>query len=182
MGNEIIGKFGAINRIPRTWLFLTVVLLIYAVLFIVESDEASQALRSSGHIFRNIAFPMALVFGSMLAINYLVKPAQIVRFLGKNAGCKGMFIATLAGIISVGPIYAWYPLLKDLREKGVGNFPIALFLCNRAIKPFLLPMIVAFFGWKYVVVLTVLTVLASFIIAYLLSHMAKDKVIEETSS
>ncbi len=174
MDNESIGKFGAINRIPRTWLFLIVVLLIYAVLFIIESDDASQALRSSGHIFRSIAFPMALVFGSMLAINYLVKPAQIVRFLGRNAGFRGMFIATLAGIISVGPIYAWYPLLKDLREKGAGNFPIALFLCNRAVKPFLLPLIIACFGWKYVVILTILTVLASFATAYLLSFTVKE--------
>ncbi len=86
-----------------------------------------------------------------------------------------MFIATLAGIISVGPIYAWYPMLKDLREKGAGNFPITLFLCNRAVKPFLLPMMVAIFGWEYVVILTVLTVMASFIIAYLLSFVVKEE-------
>ena len=163
------------KRLPKTWLFLAAVLIVYAVLFIIDSDQASEAIKSSGHIFRNIAWPMGLVFCAMLVINYLVKPAQIVRFLGKNAGFKGMFIATLAGIISVGPIYAWYPMLKDLREKGAGNFPITLFLCNRAVKPFLLPMMVAIFGWEYVVILTVLTVMASFVIAYLLCFAVKEK-------
>lgn len=179
MESKVSGKFGVIKRIPRTWLFLIVVLLIYAVLFIIESDEASQAIRSSRQIFQSIAWPMALVFGFMLATNYLVKPAQIVRFLGKNSGFKGMCIATVAGIISVGPIYAWYPLLKDLRDKGAGNFPIALFLCNRAVKPFLLPMMVACFGWEYVVILTILTVLASFAIAYLLGFLIKEDAIAE---
>ncbi|NQT74116.1 MAG: permease [Chloroflexi bacterium] len=170
-----ITERSVMKRLPKTWLFLAAVLLGYAVLFIIDSDQASAAIKSSGHVFRNIAWPMGLVFFAMLAINIFVKPAQIVRFLGKNAGLKGMFIATLAGIISVGPIYAWYPLLKDLREKGAGNFPITLFLCNRAVKPFLLPMMVAIFGWEYVVILTILTVMASFIIAYLLSFVVKEE-------
>lgn len=174
MKNTTIER-SAIKRLPKTWLFLAAVLIVYAVLFIIDSDQASAAIKSSGHVFRNIAWPMGLVFFAMLAINIFVKPAQIVRFLGKNAGLKGMFIATLAGIISVGPIYAWYPMLKDLREKGAGNFPITLFLCNRAVKPFLLPMMVAIFGWEYVVILTILTVMASFVIAYLLCFAVKDK-------
>jgi uncharacterized membrane protein YraQ (UPF0718 family) len=145
-------------------------MLIYTVVSIIDTEQVSEAFQNSGKIFRSIAWPMGLVFCSMLAINYLVKPAQIVRFLGDNAGFKGALISTVAGIISVGPIYAWYPMLKDVKEKGAGYFPITLFLCNRAVKPFLLPMMIAIFGWIYVVILTVLTMISSFIIAFVLCH------------
>ena len=47
-----------------------------------------------------------------------------------------------AGIISTGPIYAWYPLLKDFKEKRAGGSVIAI-LYNRAVKPFLLLVMIS---------------------------------------
>lgn len=75
----------------------------------------------------------------------------------------------------MGPIYAWYPLLKELREKGAGLFPIAVFLYCRAVKPFLLPIMISYFGWQYVIILTVLTVLGSIAIGYFLSILIEVK-------
>ena len=46
---------------------------------------------------------------------------------------------------------------------------------NRAVKPFLLPVIIAYFGWIYVGILTVLTVLASVVNGYLVAMFAKTK-------
>jgi hypothetical protein len=43
-------------------------------------------------------------------------------------------------------------LLKDLKEKGAAESSIAIFLQNRAIKPFLLPVMVTYFGWNFVIV------------------------------
>jgi hypothetical protein len=63
--------------------------------------------------------PLSLVFILMLVTNLFLKPAQIVKFLGRGAGIKAGILSATAGIISVGPIYAWYPLLKDLRERGL---------------------------------------------------------------
>jgi uncharacterized membrane protein YraQ (UPF0718 family) len=73
----------------------------------------------------------------------------------------------------MGPIYAWYPLLKNLREEGAGTGPIAIFLYSRAVKPFLLPVMIAYFGWVYVVILTVLTVFGSIAIGSCMSVLMK---------
>jgi len=62
-----------------------------------------------------------------------------------------------------------------LREKGSGNTPIAVFLYNRTVKPFLLPVMITYFGWVYVGILTVLTVLASIVNGYLVGTFAKTK-------
>jgi uncharacterized membrane protein YraQ (UPF0718 family) len=156
------------------FLFPAVILGLYGILFAVMPDRASLALKSSGNIFLNMLIPLCLVLVLMILLNLFLKPAQIARFLGKGAGIKGILLSAAAGIISTGPIYAWYPLLKDLRGKGAGNSPIAIFLYNRAVKPFLLPVMIGYFGWEYVVILTVLTVLASVAIGYSMNILVKE--------
>ena len=153
----------------RMFLFPVVILIIYAILFFISPDKAGQAIRSSGNVFLGMLVPLVLVFVIMLLINLFLKPAAVAKFLGKGSGIKGIALSVVAGIISTGPIYAWYPLLKDLREKGAGESSIAIFLYNRAVKPFLLPVMIGYFGWIYVSVLIVLTTLASVVVGFLIS-------------
>ena len=156
-------------------IFPLLVLVIYGILFILTPEQALAALKSSGKVSLNILLPLALVFVVTLCLNLFIKPAQIVRLLGSGTNIKGILLSAAAGIISMGPIYIWYPLLKELREKGAGNMPIAVFLYNRAVKPFLLPVMVAYFGWVYVGILTVMTVLASVVNGYLVGLFTRTK-------
>ena len=164
-----------VRPVIRMVLFPAAMLVIYGILFSVMPDRASFALKSSGNIFLDMLVPLCLVFILMILLNLFLKPAQIARFLGKGAGIKGILLPAAAGIISTGPIYAWYPLLRNLREKGAGDSPIAIFLYNRAVKPFLLPVMVGYFGWVYVVILTILTVLGSIAIGYSLSNLTREE-------
>ena len=157
-------------------IFPVAMLAVYGILSIIMPDKASLALKSSGNIFLVMLMPLCLVFVLMILLNLFLKPAQISRFLGKGSGIKGILLPAAAGIISTGPIYAWYPLLKELRRKGAGNSPIAIFLYNRAVKPFLLPVMIAYFGWEYVLILTVLTVLGSIAIGYSMSVLVREEV------
>jgi uncharacterized membrane protein YraQ (UPF0718 family) len=150
-------------------------LVVYGILFAVMPDKASMALRSSGHVFLNISVPLFVVFILMLVLNLFLKRAQTAKFIGKGVGIKGIILTATAGIISIGPIYAWYPLLKELREKGVGNTLIAIFLGSRAVKPFLLPIMIAYFGWTYVLILTVFTILGSLGVGYCVGALVKEK-------
>lgn len=62
-----------------------------------------------------------------------------------------------------------------MKKRGTGNAQIAIFLYNRVVKPFLLPMMIAYFGWVYVGILTVLTVLASITLGCAVSVLIKEK-------
>ena len=155
-------------------LFPVSVVLIYGILFMVLPDKTWLALKGSMAVFSRLLLPLGLVFVVMLAFNLFLKPAQIVRFLGKKSGIKGIMLSMVGGIISAGPIYAWYPLLAEVRKKGAGDVPIAVFLYNRAVKPFLLPVMIAYFGWAYVGTLTFFTMLASIGIGYCLSLLMKE--------
>jgi len=157
----------------RMFLFPIVLLVIYAILFFVSPDKAEQAIKSSGNVFLGMLVPLFLVFFIMLLINLFLKPAAVAKFLGKGSGVKGIVLSAVAGIISTGPIYAWYPLLKDLRDKGAGESSIAIFLYNRAVKPFLLPVMIGYFGWLYVITLIILTILASVVVGFSVSFFSR---------
>ena len=162
------------KRIRRMVLFPVIVLAVYGILFTVVPDKATLAMQSSGKIFLNVALPLGLVFAVMLVFNLFIKPAQVVKLFGKSTGLKATILSVAGGIISMGPIYVWYPFLKDLREKGAQSSPIAVFLYARAIKPFLLPVMVSYFGWIYVVILTSLTALGSIAVGYLIRVFMRD--------
>jgi len=142
------------------------VLVLYLILFITVPDKALPALSNSGSILRNLLIPLSLVFVLIFFINLFLNPAKVAKYLGKTSGIKGAALSAAAGIISAGPIYAWYPLLKDLKEKGAADSSVAIFLYNRSVKPFLLPIMIAYFGLLFVIILTVLTIAASFLIGY----------------
>ena len=157
----------------RILIFPVCVLVCYGILCAIDPHKALIAMRTSGNLLLTIFLPLVLVFVIMLALNLFVKPAQIVGLFGKGLRIKGIVLSLVAGIISMGPIYAWYPLLKNLKEEGAGNGPIAIFLYSRAVKPFLLPVMIAYFGWVYVGILTALTVFASIVIGCFMSVLMK---------
>lgn len=160
--------------LKRIGIFPVFVLAIYGILYAVSPNTALMALRASFKISLAIGVPLALVFVVMLLLNLLVRPAQIACLFGKGADMKGMLLSIVGGIISMGPIFAWYPLMKKLREEGAGEGPVAVFLYNRAVKPFLLPVMIAYFGWAYVVILTTLTILGSIALGYSMSLISRD--------
>ena len=157
-------------------LFPLATLVLYGVVAALTPAKALLALKGSMNLLLQMLIPLLLIFVFMVVINLFLKPARVTKFLGKGSGIKAMLLSATAGIISAGPIYAWYPLLKDLREKGAGNSLIAIFLYNRSVKPFLLPVMIAYFGWIYVAILAIMTVFASFAVGCLM-----NLVLEKTS-
>lgn len=144
-------------------------LVIYGVVTVLAPEKALLALKNSLNVLRQVTIPLFFIFLLMVVINLFLKPVKVAKYLGKGSGAKAMLLSAAAGIISAGPIYAWYPLLKDLRDKGAANSFIAIFLYNRSVKPFLLPIMIAYFGWLYVLILTIMTVIASFVSGYVIN-------------
>ncbi len=145
------------------WYFLLVVVILYAVAGILGPDMVSPALEFSSKIIINVIPIFALIFAITAAFNYFVSPRAISRYLGKTSGIKKWIIAIVGGIISTGPIYMWYPLLKDLKRKGVSYGFIAAFLYNRAVKIPLMPMLIFYFGLPFTAILTALMIVFSIV-------------------
>ncbi len=141
--------------------FLAIVAGLYLVSYAMDSGATRRALQTSMDILYDILPVLALVIAMMTLTNYLLKPKQVARHLGAGSGAKGWLLASLAGIVSHGPIYVWYPLLQELQDKGMRPGLSATFLYNRAVKIPLLPVMIYYFGVTYVAVLMMTMVGAS---------------------
>jgi len=141
--------------------FLIIVITLYIVLFLLKPDKIINSLSASRDIFISIIPVFILVIFLMGISNYLLKPKKVLKYLGKKSGFKGWFLSALFGILSHGPIYVWYPLLKDLKEHGMRTGLVAVFLYNRAIKIPLLPIIIFYFGLYFVIILCIYMIVAS---------------------
>jgi uncharacterized membrane protein YraQ (UPF0718 family) len=138
--------------------FPAAVLSLYLVLWHIAPEKTIAAVRSSLGVFFHLLLPLCLVFLLMIALNMFLKPPHITKFLAKGTTIEKKLFSVVLGIISAGPIYAWYPMLQDLRKRGVQPSLFAVFLVTRAVKPALLPIMISFFGWAYILVLTLLIV------------------------
>jgi len=135
------------------WLFLLLVLAAYGVIAVIEAEMASQALSFFGKVMRKVLPALVIVFLLLLAADLLFEPKWIKRNLGREAGFKGWLIAAVGGVLASGPVYAWYALLRELREKGMRASLAAVFLYSRAVKLPLLPLMIHYFGAAYTLVL-----------------------------
>ena len=135
------------------YFFLTV-LILYGLLFLGNDQLALPALRKSGTILMKVLPIFAIVILCTALLNYLLRPRQVARHLGKGCGGKGWLWALAAGVISHGPMYAWYPLLEELRSHGMQDELLVVFFASRAIKIPLLPMMIDCFGLLFTLILS----------------------------
>lgn len=153
----------AFERIGFSGTFLIGAGVVYAMVGIYDLDVLRNALLGLSRLIARIVPVLLLVFAVMFFLNRFFETDRIVRFFGKGSGFRGWVMAIGGGILSSGPIYMWYPLLSDLKEKGMGNSLVAAFLYNRAVKIPLLPMMIYYFGWPFTLVLSFLMVLFSIV-------------------
>ncbi|TAJ45393.1 hypothetical protein [Methanofollis fontis] len=143
------------------YLFLLCVVLAYAGVFIVEPALFSRSVEGFLTIFRNVLPVLVFVFALMFAVNLLIRPGQVARHLGQEAGLRGWVFAIVVGVLATGPIYLWYTLLADLQEKGMRRAFTGAFLYARSIKLPLIPLMIYYFGGLYTAVLTAYLILFS---------------------
>lgn len=91
--------------------------------------------------------------------------------MGKESGWKGWLLAIILGIISHGSVYAWYPLLKDLKNHGMREGLIAGFIYSRAIKIPFIPLMIYYFGLKFFIVLTIYMIIGAILEGLLLEKI-----------
>lgn len=152
----------ATTRPTGQWLLLGTVGL-YLLVFLFDAGQAGAALDRSFGILRRI-LPVLVVVTGLLGVSHaFLSPASVASAVGEAAGPRGYLVATVGGILSHGPVYAWYPLLRDLQEAGMREGLIAVFLYNRAVKLPLIPLFLVYFELRYGIVLLFVMAAASVI-------------------
>jgi uncharacterized membrane protein YraQ (UPF0718 family) len=150
--------------------FISFSVLIYLLLFFISRDLFIESVSSFFNLFLTIVPILFFVFGLMVLTNYFVTSEFILKRI-REKGIKRWFFAVTGGILSAGPIYMWYPLLADLKEKGISNGLLACFLYNRSIKIPLIPVMLLYFDWSYIFILLLTMVFVSIIQGILIDKL-----------
>jgi uncharacterized membrane protein YraQ (UPF0718 family) len=152
----------AIRRLSASSYYLIAVLSVYFALFAFASDRFAAASGLFLRILLNMIPVFIFVFALMVLSNYFISSAFIVKHFERKGARKWLY-AIIGGMLATGPAYVWYPLVADLRKKGLGNGLIACFLYNWAIKLPLLPVAIFYFGIQFMVLLTIVMIVTSVI-------------------
>ena len=155
-------KSSVLRKISWDKYFLLAIGALYAVVFAVNRGLFQESLFFSGKVLIKILPAFIFVFLLMFVINMYVTRQAVLKYLGREGWLKWVF-AMLGGVVSTGPIYAWYPLLGELKDKGMSYGAVTCFLYNRPVKLPLLPVFVVYFGLPFVAVLTLVMMATSII-------------------
>ena len=156
----------------RAWLFLIFVAGLFVATSLFSPAVASKALGSLGSLLTRVIPALGLVFCLIFLANLFLERKRLVRYLGKASGVRGWALAVISGVLLVGPLHAWYPLLGDLKAKGMSSALIATFLYARALKLPLLPLMVHYFGVEFTVTLSVCIVVFSVLSGLLMKGLS----------
>ncbi len=155
--------------------FLLLVVLAYVVLAWHDAPVALVALRRGGLLLLRLLPVFAVVICLIAVVNYFLRPARIVRWLGRESGLRGWLLALLAGVISHGPMYAWYPMVQDLRRHGGRDGLVVVFLFARCIKVPLLPVMVDTLGLRFTLVLSLYILAGSLLQGWLMERLQRQQ-------
>lgn len=159
------------------WVFLFIVLTIYGVAGVIDIDIVGESLSLSGQVMAFLLPVLAMVFLLLLTVDLVFSPDRVKRHLGAEAGIKGWLVAAIGGVLATGPTYAWYALLRELREKGMRASLVSVFLYCRAVKLPLLPLMIHYFGTAFTLVLCVCLVGFSFVTGMLMQALESRDVV-----
>jgi uncharacterized membrane protein YraQ (UPF0718 family) len=102
-----------------------------------------------------------------------VKPATIVKLLGKGSGLKGFILVCTFPILMGGSLFTVFPLLKTLKDKGARTGAIASFITAWGGKAPLLPLETKFLGWPFALVRLGFIIIFAFIMGILMDWVGE---------
>jgi len=143
--------------------FLSLVILIYLFILIFNFTFFLVSLNRFIVLATKILPSILGAFILIFIFNYILSDQKIKKYLVGKLNWKKYFLTICLGILSAGPIYAWYPFLADLKEQGFKNGLISIFLYNRAIKLPFIPIIIYYFSLKFVILIIILMIIFSII-------------------
>ena len=150
------------------------VALLYLLGALYDAPKALAALEEAGTVFGELlpVFPLIILLTALIDRYFDAK--RFSAHLGDEGGWRGWAMALGAGVISHGPMYAWYPMLETLKAQGLCNGYIATFFYARSVKVPLLPIMVDYFGLAFTLVLTFYILLASLLQGVVIEKLCRD--------
>ena len=165
-----------ILRKAKDNLFIILVAAAYIVMFLLKPDMGVASVKNSVYYIKEMIMIMPVIFVLTALLDTWIPKEQIMRFLGREAGIKGVVFALVLGSVSAGPIYAAFPLCVMLHKKGASIRNLVIILSAWAVIK--VPMLLnemKFLGLRFMAVRWALTVIAILVFSWITARIVRDR-------
>jgi uncharacterized membrane protein YraQ (UPF0718 family) len=132
-------------------IYIAVTLVIWGIVTLVSPAKGLLVGEVARGAFMKAIEIIIAVFIIIGLIQVWVGPQTLSRLLGKEAGWKGLALASTVPIFMGGSLFTIFPLLKTLRDKGTSIACVMAFVTAWGGKAPLLPLETEFLGWRFAV-------------------------------
>lgn len=105
-----------------------IALLITIILLSIFPDRREAVTTASREFFIEMIMILPAVMVLMGLFAAFVAKEVVVKYLGKSAGIKGIFLSVFMGALPTGPLYVVFPMASVLLKKGARISNIIIFL------------------------------------------------------
>jgi len=166
-----------IKKIPGRFKFLFLILFSYIIIFFFSQSLVSEGIEKTYLMLFNIMPMLVVVLIVMTLMNLYIDSGKIKKHFGNKSGIKGWIYSIVVGILIAGPPYILYPMLRDLKNSGMKNSLLAVFLYNRNVKIAYIPVMIYYFGLEFTIIISVAIVVFSILNGMLIGFLVKDEII-----
>ena len=165
------------KKLPTEILIGILLLVASALSLVYDPERVLGALMENWTlILKTLGLTVAAV-GVSVAINYAVPENFAERYLTRTKlrhQIRYLFIATILGILTPGPVYAIYPIVLALKKKGVENPILVSYITGQTIiGPARIPFEVGLFGLDFFLYRLALSILMGTLAGFLYILLSK---------
>ncbi len=157
------------RNVLKEYRMILLVAVANLVLWYFSPSKAHMSVNSTGSIFKEMLMILPPMFLFVGMIDQWVPREVIGRHVGSDSGAKGMVIAMLLGSMTIGPVYAGFPLAAMLLKKGARVSNVVAFLTVKGAAE--LPLVLVeskFMGIRFALVRLSLTFAAAIIMGWII--------------
>jgi len=137
-----------------------------------DRQKTRQSLKKAWKSFETILPAFALILLIIGASMAVISPSSVTRLLGSDSGAYGMLTAATIGSITLIPGFIAFPLAKAVLDMGAGIMQVAVFISTlMMVGVVTAPMEVQFFSRKTMLLRNGLSLLFSFLVAYVIGKV-----------
>lgn len=112
----------------KRYKFFLILLALNFLLLFAAPDLGRLSLAASFTNLKQMLSILPPIFILMGLMDVWIPKETMMKYLGKEAGILGGFIAFLLGSFSAGPLYASFPMAAMFRKKGASLINIYIFI------------------------------------------------------
>lgn len=163
------------KKIPGGIKFLIIIVFIYAFIGVSNLNIFMNALNNFIKLAQNVLPILAFVFIFLVIMNKFINPEKIEKHLGENSGIKGWVYTLIASSLISLPPYILYPILGDLKKKGMKNSLIAGFMYNRNVQLVYIPAMIYYFGLIYTLIFSFYVIIFSILSGFVTGKLSNNQ-------